>query len=80
MVSAACGAEDFYKHFSFRVVGTEKINEKLTFIIKWKNAKDGKVYSITPKEIYEKWPNVAIDYLQARLFCTSPRDDKKTMG
>jgi len=50
------------------IVGITKIDEKLTFIIKWTNAKDEKVDLIDAKLVYEKWPSLALDYCQARLF------------
>ncbi|XP_060845188.1 uncharacterized protein LOC132924759 [Rhopalosiphum padi] len=63
-----------------KIVGITIIDEKLTFIMKWKNAKDGKVDFISAKEVYEKWPDLAFEYYQARLTYTSPSGEKRLMG
>jgi hypothetical protein len=63
-----------------KIVGLTKIEDKLTFIIKWNNSRDNKVDFISAKEVYEKWPNLAFDYYQARLTYKSPSGEKHLMG
>jgi hypothetical protein len=62
-----------------QILGIIKINSKLTFIVKWTNS-DETVDLIDSKEFNEKWPNLVLNYYQARLIYTTSRGEERTMG
>uniref|UniRef100_A0A2S2NZP3 Chromobox 1 n=1 Tax=Schizaphis graminum TaxID=13262 RepID=A0A2S2NZP3_SCHGA len=61
-----------------RIVGTTEDKGKLMFLIAWKNSVDGEADLLEAKEIYEKYPQLAINYFAERAeFVPSAKFNEK---
>lgn len=52
------------------IIGATEQNEKLMFLVVWKNSKEADL--IEAKDMYDKFPQVAIKFFQDNFVCELP--------